>query len=613
MDSSNNLIIENRQWRVKELIENVKFNKIIKPKFQRKQRWIITPDKSKKKSPPSYSEYINFLYYTKNSVDPISFGTMITDNKQFYINIDGNNRINAIIKFVNNPLLILSKEFNEEISILVKYINKDIINNINYDEICDFRRLKDITSIIKIIDKLDREEYDKLEDIFINIQNKLLLDNKSKFTDSVILNTNIFSNGSYEDYNKIFKNINKHSNELSENELLASMLYSNIIKLEDNDINYCIMREIKSFYDERDRNEVLFNETTNFTQTINIFDFMIGLQNLLHIKNNIIPKYNSKGLGLIYKIYKILYNKKALNADSFYEFDTESFTIILVHMNNILIKIFDLIFSNRLNDRMFGSPKNITNHFKKNNLYILCITIISLINKNYDDDYIIKNLIKPVLYHILTKNIPNDDDDENTLLKDKDKFRYDAGGSYIDNLCIKIYKNDPKYIFALINKTLFRDLLKKIIFKKNNVSYETLKNRHKRRPLNFIEKIIYSIIFKQNVPIEWLDSEYSIEHIIPFSSKYENMIDLDRIGNRFPLRLDYNKKRNNKHINIYKTICPEYYDIFIKKICNTEKYDSIIVYDNNKPIIKDINLYNTMCIQNETIFMEVILNYVFNE
>ena len=66
----NKLAIQNLTWTTDDLIKNQK--NIIKPKFQRKKRWLDTPDKNNKK--PSYSEYIKFLYRTENSVDPISFG-----------------------------------------------------------------------------------------------------------------------------------------------------------------------------------------------------------------------------------------------------------------------------------------------------------------------------------------------------------------------------------------------------------------------------------------------------------------------------------------------------------------------------------------------------------
>ena len=143
--------------------------------------------------------------------------------------------------------------------ILKKFINIDDINNINYNEICNFRRLEDIDSIIEITEKIDRtHDHRELENAFVSIQKKLFVDSKKIFTETVMLNVNIFCNGVYDDYNRIFKSINLHSNELSKNELLASMLFSCIIELNmENQINQNIKREIKNFYTERDKNSSL--------------------------------------------------------------------------------------------------------------------------------------------------------------------------------------------------------------------------------------------------------------------------------------------------------------------------------------------------------------------
>ena len=55
----------------------------------------------------------------------------------------------------------------------------------------------------------NQEDHKKLEDIMIDIQNKLLVNKTDKFTDIVKLNINIFKNGTYEDYNEIFSSINR--------------------------------------------------------------------------------------------------------------------------------------------------------------------------------------------------------------------------------------------------------------------------------------------------------------------------------------------------------------------------------------------------------------------
>ena len=344
---------------------------------------------------------------------------------------------------------------------------------------------------------------------------------------------------------------------------------------------------------------------------------MVGLQNALHKKYNVFPEYNPDGLGLIFKLYKIVYEQPSLNSESFNDLDTENFTKILIQTNNILDKIINKIFSKNLKENLFGTNVDILNTLSQNNLYILGISILSLIKKNKDEEYIISKLIPPVLYHALIKyinqhNNNQENDEEITILKHADKFQYQAGGSYVDNLCKKIYKNESEYLFCSLNRNLFEKMLTIIIKNNNKQKPENeLRKRNKRRNLNLVHKLIYTIIFKSKVPIEMLDSNYSIEHLIPFSSKYEGEIDLDRIGNLFPICIDYNKKRGNRHINNYQEICPVYFNTFISKLCDINTYNNIIDYNNKKAFIKNNNLYDELCNKNEKYIIDFIIDYIF--
>ena len=91
--------IRNEQWYVKTLIQKIKNGDIIKPKYQRKKKWGLLPEEEKETNPNEQS-YINFLFETQHSVHAITFGQ---DKSALYMNIDGNNRINAICHFMNCP------------------------------------------------------------------------------------------------------------------------------------------------------------------------------------------------------------------------------------------------------------------------------------------------------------------------------------------------------------------------------------------------------------------------------------------------------------------------------------------------------------------------------
>ena len=318
------LQIDNNVWTVKTLSEKLPL--IIKPKFQRKLRWIKTPDKHNKK--PSYSEYISFICRTKNSVHPFSFGTIIENNETYYVSIDGNNRLNAIISFITRPLDIFQFVLEKELDMLKNYLPVEFYELIDYDTLTSFRRINDIDGINQYTKDLTMSEFNELENIMITLQDKLSLNGKKrdKFTDIVKISINLFSGGSYNEYNEIFSSINKHSNELSENDLLASILYSTNLLLEKNVINYQILEKIKKYYSLRDQNEILSNDVIVTLENINIFDYFIGLQDTMKDKCKYLKEYNAKGLGYIFRLYKIMNSVETISKDSFNDFKHEDFT-----------------------------------------------------------------------------------------------------------------------------------------------------------------------------------------------------------------------------------------------------------------------------------------------
>ena len=608
------LSIQNTTWYVKDLSNLI--DKIIKPKFQRKSRWLITPDKNNKK--PSYSEYIKFLFKTENSVDPISFGIIIQNNTEYYVNIDGNNRLNALITFINQPLLVFKNVLSQEIGLLKKFIPEEIYNNLNYNLLSGFRRLNEVEHISKFTD--NQEDHKKLEDIMIDIQNKLLVNKTDKFTDIVKLNINIFKNGTYEDYNEIFSSINKHSNELSENDLLASLLFSKNIKMPSDNISYQILNKIKIYYNNRDEGEVLSNRVDVNINNLNIFDYMIGLQNVMHDRCGYLKEYSSKGLGYIFRIFKIVFGLDSIDLNSFEKFQNKLFTKKCLEASEILNKLFNNISNDNINKKIF-SKKNghLSSIIRENTKILLITTILSMKEqKTYTDEYIISKLSISTFYHIIQKSLhkisDQFNDNENKLyliLLGEDKLQYQAGGKFIDNLCKKIYNNKPKLLTDSSTPISFKKALLLLVKYSNKPVEKRDKKNPKRRVLTLFHRIFYNIIVRLTTPINLLNEKYSIEHLIPFSVKYENKLDRDRIGNLFPIPLEYNKKRGNKSIVQYNDICKEYYLSTINNILSKEDYDKVVKYDGLKPFIDNNNMFDKICEKVEKCYIDKCIKFLF--
>ena len=154
-------------------------------------------------------------------------------------------------------------------------------------------------------------------------------------------------------------------------------------------------------------------------------------------------------------------------------------------------------------------------------------------------------------------------------------------------------------------------LLLMLLIKYSNKPNEKKIKNSKRRVLSLFHRIFYNIIVRLTTPIDVLNEKYSIEHLIPFSIRYENAIDRDRIGNLFPIPLEYNKKRGNKSISEYNDICKEYYLSTINNILSKEDYDRVVKYNGLKPYIEDNNMFNKICEKVEKRYIDKCIKFLF--
>lgn len=604
--------IENSSWPLKDLF--LRKDLITKPKFQRDKRWTLVPEK---KNIPNYKDYINFLISNKNSVFPISLGAEIKDGNQIYIVIDGNNRLNSIITFLANPYSIFSEYYENLFKIvnsseIETNIKEQIINSIkglSYNKISNFRRLDDILPSIRISSELFRE----IENELVSIQTKFLYKDNSSYDNIIKLNINLFKNGTYENYLKIFEDINKYSNVLSENELLSAILFTTSITIKDDDLKRELLKQIKEFYDSKGNGEALMQYTFDikeFEKCINAFDFMIGFQNYCNMKYPIINKFETSGLSLFFKMFKYLYG--SISSNNYTQQNIDDFIDKINFACSIVHKAIEKIFPNNINQTLFNSScikYNDKEIIKKNSMAILLISNIANKDKYSEQDLINKNRIC-LIYHLLcNKNyLKKMDSIQIADFTKHDSIRHIAGGGYIDNLCRDIITRDNNKIFKL-PKDIFKNLLSECI--KSVVDEKAFNEKpSKRRKLTLLDKILFSNYWNRNIPNKHLSAKYSLEHITPFSSNWDGKMDIDRIGNIFPTFEHINTKRGNKGLEIYKTEKDSLYEN-IKEILPYAKYNEINKIENKKTTIISIEKYNTYCKRNEEIYINQLVDDIF--
>lgn len=610
MSTETSMTIENTSWTLENLLNNRDI--INKPKFQRDQKWTIEPKNNK----PNYKDYIIFLIDNKNSVIPISLGTEIKNNKENYIVIDGNNRINAIIKFLQKPYCIFPEYYNKVIEFInnCKYTDdilkeecKNIITNLNYKKISNFTTLNKILVNFVIHGDLHKN----IENELCKIQEKMRYKEQEPFNINIKLNINIFKNGTYNEYCKIFEDINKHANTLSENELLSAILFNTNITINDTKFKHILVDKIKKFYDDRGKNEALekYEMELDYERKINAFDFFIGFQNYCSEKYTVIHNFESSGLSLFFKLFKYLYS--SLNQENFTIENVNKFIEDVNFACDILNSAYNSIFQENIDENIFNKSA------VKNKLLIrknpmMLILISNIVNKNIEKKKLINENKKCIIYHFLSnkKYLKNISDEDFVIIKEEDKIQYTTGSAFIDNMCNTILNKDKNKIFN-ISKDKFKNLLKKNIkYHINEKTYNDERKTNKRRKLNLLDKILISNYWNRNIPNKHLKEKYSIEHITPYSSIWNDTIDIDRLGNIFPTLEEINSKRGNKSLSIYKEEYPIFYDV-VKSLLHLDEYENINLYENRKNTIKSIESYNNICTKNEKLYVNNLIDELY--
>ena len=207
--SINGMRPKSENWSVEQLVNLINQKRIRNPKCQRRKKWGKQPIPNSKKS--NYHDYIKFLYDTCYSVEAITIAKYIEDKNEIYVNIDGNNRINAIVYFYNHPLDIFRNNFHE-----LRYSGSkhkafiDMLSNIDYPTFMGIRRMT------RYINRLKNEElsiyWKSLEDDMVEyiedeveiVQSVLKISGGEFFHTNVFMNLVIFNNPSTDQLSQIF-------------------------------------------------------------------------------------------------------------------------------------------------------------------------------------------------------------------------------------------------------------------------------------------------------------------------------------------------------------------------------------------------------------------------
>ena len=124
-----------------------------------------------------------------------------------------------------------------------------------------------------------------------------------------------------------------------------------------------------------------------------------------------------------------------------------------------------------------------------------------------------------------------------------------------------------------------------------------------------LDKILICNYWNVNIANKFLNDNYSIEHICPFSSTWEQELDIDRLGNIFPTLDSLNKKRGNHNFEVYKQENNSFYKA-VEGLVPFD-YDDYNNYSIDGTSILSIQRYNQVCQQNEQKYIMELVNNLY--
>lgn len=606
-------------WSVEQLINLIKQKRIRNPQCQRRKKWCKHPVPNSKKS--NYQEYIKFLYDTCYSVEAITIAKYIEDKNEIFVNIDGNNRINAIVYYYYHPLDIFRDNFHE-----LRYSNNEhtmfveFLSNINYPEFMGIRRMSRYINqsnkedLISYWKSLDDELVEYIEDEVEIVQSVLKISGGEFFHTNVFMNLVIFNNPTNEQLSQIYSNINMNSNPLTASDILAAtLLCANGFNLDfDPTLKTKLLEQLQQYYCEKQDDEILEGyRHDSQKESMNGTEFLIAFQNYCSDKYWLVPKFEtdaSDGIGLFHKLFDL--------SDVFYGLQSENFTTAnikyfcesVIAALELVTIILTKLCPDTIDLQYFKQDSQLT--LKKSPLIVLITTSIKLIDvlnaKKITKPEVYTIIRKAICFHYLLDYLPKDRRDKYIA---NDDIRCQVGGKAI-NSKISILTKYPEELGNTINKTVMTQLFQDIVDYFNQpYKYEDRPKR--RRSLSFPYRILLSLYYNNRVPYVYTQKKQNIDHIFVFSSNWEGdeKLDLDRIGNLILIDGELNNKRSNNSIQYYYEKVPD-----LMKCLNypdIETYDRIANHDKKSVSIRNVEQFKevTSCI--ETMYIENAVKCIF--
>lgn len=464
----------NQESIVLNKLKNLK-SKIIKPHFQRKGCWSRFPQKNSSK--PNAQAYCDFIVHiSRYESNGIILGKMIHENNELFYIIDGNNRVNALMTLLETPLKIYPHLLKPLVNVLTPK-EVDVMQNCTLTQIQHF----DIEKVFPNRN-FSSETIKIMKGAIENMCSKFSYKDEPIQTE-VKVNITTYTNGDQDTYARVFAETNRYVSKLSDNSLLAAQLFHTTFTIDNYEEEICTHARL--YYENRDKDEVLESEPVD---TLNAFDYFLGLQNFCHDICPWIPnfmKVHNNGKAMFFKLFECFQNSTSTTPELFDDARVNEFIVKIVEVSRILQGIrLEFLSFNQNNEFLLNCSEKSEENCVRPNVTLLVIMTLLTLKKlgQMSCEQIILNIKRVLIYHFLCEAVA--DNEETSELKLLDGLKFPSGGRAVMSAGLKIANIDANHIVRINDKDSFQTLLRLYLGQEADNS--------KKRAFLFVNRILYS-------------------------------------------------------------------------------------------------------------------------
>ena len=546
--------VKTERWTVDVFQLKFTEGRLRKPRIQRKKRWDET----------MVHDYIEFITRHQNTCLPFFVNEIDMHARLIYMLFDGNNRVNAILDFLNRPLSVMREFIPSELEGLrsiLETVSLAKLTHKSYNSITKFCKEHGISDYpAETYEEVYEKMIDRLTDLrFLTVE----------------IQVTVYDNLPYEQMIHIYQCVNKNATKMNEQELFACSFaqwtYPPVIE------QTALSSAVQLYYDDMNQCEQL--KMNEIVCSLNLFEILVGVQLTLHKRCSFIPdlKMEKSELDVVFHVFKIAHlpSNREWNEPTHAEVNTfiERIFAACSSLEAVLRRMYDPYLSS------FSKF-----HKLKKHAILICFFYFMYNEESMSDKQ--TDIHRALIYHnLLTEmyteaTIPLED-------KEKDIFWYMTSGT--DRLYQKIVKRE--YSMAIIPNISIRTLLHDVMKIRPSI-------QDTRKKSTWLDALALSAFYNQQIPAMIKEKSHDIDHIIPFSVRKQSHVDVCRLGNKQLIPTHINAARKTKPITDAWIIENKLiYQHYPSESEYTQIYDGTL-----HPVA-----FNSMCEKRETHYIDHIM------